>query len=153
MTPYTQILCPIDGSLTANRGMQEAAAIAKSTGAKVHFFHVVDFHPALYGYESAAVAPQMIEAIQTSGAEIVARALQFATEQGLDASFGSVEAFATRVSDAIIDEAERCNADLIVLGTHGRRGIKRLLIGSDAEAVARQAPCAVMLVRPPVDPS
>ncbi len=62
---------------------------------------------------------------------------------------GSVEAIGSRTSDSIIEEAKSYGADLIVLGTHGRRGVRRMLLGSDAEAVAREAACAVLLVRAP----
>jgi nucleotide-binding universal stress UspA family protein len=51
---------------------------------------------------------------------------------------------------AILDEAQRWDADLIVMGSHGRRGLTRLLLGSVSQAVASQAPCSVEIVRRPV---
>lgn len=146
MSLYKQILCPIDGSPTSQRGMREAAAVAKAMGAKVHFFHVIDLQPALIGTEGGAVAMGALDAIRKNGADIVAAAKKFGADQGLEVTAGSGEAVGSRVSDAILDEAGRCKADLIVIGSHGRRGVRRLLLGSDAEAIARQAPCAVLLV-------
>lgn len=146
MSLYKQILCPIDGSPTSQRGMREAAAVAKAMGAKVHFFHVIDLQPALIGTEGGAVAMGALDALRKNGADIVKAAQKFGTDQGLDVTTGATEAVGSRVSDAILDEASRCKADLIVIGSHGRRGVRRLLLGSDAEAIARQAPCAVLLV-------
>lgn len=147
MSPYQKILCPIDGSKTSERGMREAAYLAKTMGANLRFFHVMEFQPAMLGYEGGPVIPAMFDALKAENTEIIARARKFATDQALEASVGSVEAIGTRVSDSIVDEAKRYGADLIVLGTHGRRGVRRMLLGSDAEAVSREAPCAVLLVR------
>ncbi len=147
MSPYHKILCPTDGSAAAERGMLEAASLAKTMGAKLRFFHVMEFQPAALGYEGGPVMPETFDAMRRSAADVVARAQKFATEQGVDATVGSIEATGTRISDAILDEAKSYQADLIVIGTHGRGGILRLLLGSDAEAVAREAPCAVLLVR------
>ncbi len=147
MSPYQKILCPIDGSLTSERGMLEAAFLAKTLGASLRFFHVMQFQPAMLGYEGGPVIPSMFDAMRAENSEIVSRARKFATDQKIEASVGSVEAIGTRVSDAIVDEAKQYGADLIVLGTHGRRGMRRILLGSDAEAVLREAPCAVLLVR------
>ncbi len=149
MSLYKKILCPIDGSPTSEVGMREAASLAKSMGAQLRFFHVMEFQPAMLGYEGGPVMPAMFDALRQSTAEVVARARKFALEQNIEATVGSVEAIGTRTSDSIIEEARSYGADLIVLGTHGRRGVRRMLLGSDAEAVAREAPCAVLLVRAP----
>lgn len=148
MSLYNQILCPIDGSPTSERGMKEAAAMAKAMSAQVHFFHVVDLQPALLGTEGAAVAMGALDELKKHGQKVVEAALAFAAKEGVGATAGSAEAVGSRVSDAVIDEAVRCKADLIVIGSHGRRGVRRMLLGSDAEAIARQAPCAVLLVHP-----
>jgi nucleotide-binding universal stress UspA family protein len=153
MSPYKKILCPTDGSATSAVGMREAASLAKSMGAELRFFHVMEFQPAMLGYEGGPVMPAMFDSLRQSSAEVVARAHKFAIDQGVEASVGSVEAIGTRTSDSIIEEARRYGADLIVLGTHGRRGVRRMLLGSDAEAVAREAPCAVLLVRVPESPT
>lgn len=147
MTSYQQILCPIDGSTTSIRGMNEAANLAKILGAKLRFFHVIDMQSTMIAFDNATSASYFIEALQKNAVEILDQARKFSADHQLDATFGSYEAFTRRVSDAILDEATNCHADLIVIGSNGRRGIKRLLLGSDAEAVARQAPCAVLIVR------
>ena len=68
-------------------------------------------------------------------------------ERGLSAEAVLQECWGRRASDVIIEQAEQWPADLIVMGTHGRRGLHRLALGSDAEKVARGAPVPVLLVR------
>lgn len=153
MSPYQRILCPVDGSPTSNRGVHEAIRLAVALQAQLRFFHVVDLHPLLLGDGTVPVAPDLVGTMRRGGEEILAQALQSAREAGAAAETGAFEALGTRVSDAIIDEARRWGADLIVLGTHGRRGVRRLLLGSDAEAIVRHAPAAVLLVRAPEETS
>lgn len=147
MGPYRRILCPIDGSATAERGMREAAALARTMGAELRFFHAVEFHSATLGAEGTMVSPGLIAELQRWGEEVVEKALAFAADEGLNASVATVQAIGTRVADAVLEEAQRWSADLIVMGTHGRKGARRMLLGSDAEDVSRRAPCAVLLVR------
>jgi nucleotide-binding universal stress UspA family protein len=149
MGPYHRVLCPIDGSPTAERGMREAAALARSMGAELRFFYVVEFRTSTLGDEGSMVSPQLIAEMQRWGEDVTDRALAFARDEGLGASVGCVQAIGTRVSDAILEEASRWKADLIVMGTHGRRGVRRFMLGSDAEDVSRQAGCAVLLIRSP----
>jgi nucleotide-binding universal stress UspA family protein len=75
-------------------------------------------------------------------------ASKVALKQGVKADASLVESRGRPVSDVILDEARKWRADLIVMGTHGRRGVNRLLLGSDAERVLRSAPVPVLLVRP-----
>lgn len=149
MSPYRRILCPVDGSPISNRGVREAIRLALALQVPLRFFHVIDLHPLLLGDGTVPVAPDLVGTMRRGGEEILAQALQSAREAGVAAETGASEALGTRVSDAIIDEARRWGADLIVLGTHGRRGVRRLLLGSDAEAIVRHAPGAVLLVREP----
>ncbi len=147
MGPYHRILCPIDGSATAERGMREAAAVARSMGASLRFFHAVEFNTATLGAEGSMVSPKLIDELQRWGEQVVEKALDFAAAEGVDASIATVQAIGTRVADAVLEEAQRWGADLIVMGTHGRKGARRMLLGSDAEDVSRRASCAVLLVR------
>jgi nucleotide-binding universal stress UspA family protein len=146
MSLYERILCPIDGSVTSERGMREAAKIAKALGSHVRFFHAVDLQPAMLAGEGAVIVPGALEAMRERGEQIIDSAKQFAREQGLNADVGMSEAVGQRAADAIIDEASRSKADLIVVGSHGRRGVRRMLLGSDAEMITRQSPCAVLIV-------
>ncbi len=143
---FSRILCPVDGSPTSERGALEAIRLASALGAQLRFFSVVDLQPLLVD-AGVPVTPDLLDALRDAADDAIAQARQRAEQQGLVATTGVADAFGTRVSDAIIAEAERWSADLIVIGTHGRRGVRRLMMGSDAEAVARQAPCEVLLVR------
>lgn len=147
MELYQRILCPIDDSDTADLGMREAVRLAKATGASLRLLHVVELQPALFGYEGAATVGDVMAALEETSKTLLERARGYAAQQGVQASVGSAQAVGNRASDAIVEEADRMNADLIVIGTHGRRGVRRLVIGSNAELVARQANCAVLLVR------
>lgn len=69
------------------------------------------------------------------------------SNRGLDAETELIDSLAVRVCDQVVDVAKRSGADLIVIGTHGRRGVGRLMIGSDAEQIVRRAPVPVLLVR------
>ena len=68
-------------------------------------------------------------------------------EQGIEVETVLLEGSDERVAELIARRAEEAGVDLVILGTHGRRGVNRLLLGSDAEHVARIAPVPVMLVR------
>lgn len=76
-----------------------------------------------------------------SKAEAVAQA------SGVDAHGMLVESHGQTVAQAIVNQARKARADVIVIGTHGRRGLRRLLMGSDAEAVLRESSVPVLLVR------
>ena len=75
----------------------------------------------------------------------------FALEREVDAETVFVESIGRPASEIIVEQAKFWPADVIVMGTHGRRGINRLLMGSDAELVLRRSPVPVMLVREHVE--
>lgn len=70
-----------------------------------------------------------------------------ATEWGVEAEQAQLESHGQPVSKVILEDAKQSRADLIAMGTHGRRGLNRLLLGSDAERVMREATIPVLLVR------
>ena len=78
---------------------------------------------------------------------ILAAGRQRVAEAGVPVNTLGVECFAERTADVIVEEAKAWPADLIVIGTHGRRGVNRWMLGSDAEQVVRIAPVPVLLVR------
>lgn len=145
---YQRILVPIDGSPTSNRGLDEAVRLARLTGATLRLVHVLDELVFATGFETGAtytydILPMLKktgESILTNGAARVAAA-------GVPVDTLLMECFAQRTSEVVIAQAQTWNADLIVLGTHGRRGLGRLLMGSDAEQIVRGATVPVLLVR------
>jgi len=95
------------------------------------------------GTSSGAVA----ELLRESGEKILQHAKSRVAKNGLRVDAELFDSFAGRVCDLVVDAARAWRADLIVLGTHGRRGIGRLMLGSDAELIVRSAPVPVLLVR------
>jgi nucleotide-binding universal stress UspA family protein len=155
---YQRILVPVDGSATSNRGLAEAIAIAKASGGTLRVMHVVDEPFMALGMDGfSGSAGQVIELLQQAARGIVddACALARAAGVGCDSVIG--DTFDGRVCDLVVAAARDWKADLIVIGTHGRRGVGRVVMGSDAEQILRQAPVAVLLVRgidaPPIEPA
>jgi nucleotide-binding universal stress UspA family protein len=144
---YKQILCPVDGSETSNCGMVEAINLAKSIHAKVRFLYIVDtFHPMLDGMEVGNMT-EIINGLREHGKAMLEQTKASALAQGVEADTVILENDLNRVSTIIVTHAKEWPADLILMGTHGRRGLSHLLMGSDAEAVIRTSPVPVLTVR------
>jgi len=145
---YKRILVPVDGSATSAKGLEEAIRLAKLTGASLELVNVLDEQSLALGVEAyAASSREDLATLRETARGILDRARQRAAAEGVGADTKMLETFGVRVADLIVDEAVAAKADLIVIGTHGRRGIGRLLLGSDAEQILRLAPVPVLLVR------
>jgi nucleotide-binding universal stress UspA family protein len=150
---YHRIMVPLDGSATAELGLREAIGLAEEQSARLHLLHVVDIPPMLIDMVVAVGSEDALEALRRHGREVLATAMSRLTELGIQADTSMPEITHGKVSDAIVAAARKEGCDLIVIGTHGRQGIKRLALGSDAERVARTSPVPVLMVRhdAPVD--
>ncbi len=146
---YERILVPVDGSATSNLGLAEAIKLGKLTGAQLLLLHAVDFAAVSVTPEASAAMPQLFDAMRDAGKELLERARAAAEAAGVRVETALVDTLQGRVSDLIVDQAKSWRADLIVIGTHGRRGVSRVLMGSDAEQVVRSATVPVLLVRAP----
>lgn len=146
---FKKILVPVDGSPTANRGLKEAIALAKEQGTMLYLLHVIDEHRVdLAGAEvGGAYVAAATEALMKNGQKIIAAAQARAEKQGVRAISLTVETLGQTVAHMILAQAKKHKVDLIVLGTHGRRGLRRIIMGSDAEDVIRQTPVPVLLIR------
>jgi nucleotide-binding universal stress UspA family protein len=143
---YKRILVPIDGSDTSNLALQEAIALAKDQHSRLRLFHVID----LTTTYSAVNAPHLIEhqnALQAEGQKVITDASEPILAAAIEFDSKCVSTFDTRIYDLIEEEANQWSADLIVIGTHGRRGIRRLFLGSIAEGLARISSKPLLLVR------
>ena len=147
MSAYRRILVAVDGSPAARRGLREAIRLAKAQRARLFVLHVVNEFFAYDYMEGAAVGADVMALLRDAGRRILARALALARQQGVRATAVMREIAGGAAADPIAREARRQRADLIVLGTHGRRGVRRLVLGSDAEQVVRTATVPVLLVR------
>ena len=96
---------------------------------------------------SAAYTGDLLQKLRDAGEQILDTARATVKDAGVEVDTALFEGLAGRVSDLVVDEAKRWNADLIVVGTHGRRGVRRFVLGSDAEQILRTAPVPVLLVR------
>jgi len=144
---YKRILVPIDGSRTAAAGLREAIRLATDApGATIRLLHVMDPLPVVQGME-AIIIDQVIENMEAFGAKVLKNAKALVQRQGIAVDTIFQKRALGRASDEIVRQARRWRADIIVMGTHGRRGMSRILLGSDAEAVVRQSPAPVLLVR------
>lgn len=143
---YRKILVPIDGSKTALLGLREAIRLAKDQGAALRVVHVVD-RTAIIGVAEAGMNPRPVLAkLARNGRAVLAEARRSAKKLGVDAETVLHEPLAKRVADTVLRESKKWGADLIVMGTHGRHGLQRLVLGSDAEQVVRLAQVPVLLV-------
>ena len=141
---YKRILVPVDGSLTSIRGLDEAIGLAKLGGGSIRLVHVLD-RVVFPGGETYTV--DVFGMLREAGERILQQMKARTAAAGLEASTFLSEVLPGRVCDVVVEQATAFGADLIVVGTHGRRGVSRLLVGSDAEQIVRVAPVPVLLVR------
>ena len=145
---YDRILVPIDGSPTSERALAEAVGLARLCSATLRLLHVMDPLMHITGYERPEVFVREIEpALRKAAQDLLAKARDGVADERVKVETALVDSVGQRVSDIILDQAAAWPADLIVIGTHGRRGVDRVLMGSDAEQVARRSPVPVLLVR------
>ena len=139
------ILVPTDLSDGAEEALDYALELAAKVGATVHLLNVIGI-PALG-------VPELGVALTSSVIDSMIRDNQVALEKLADrkrgpAVIGEVLLRTGDARDMICQAAKELHADMIVMGTHGRRGISRALLGSVTESVVRQSPCPVLTVRP-----
>ena len=146
MSMYQRILVPVDGSATSNRGLDEAIRLAQLSGARLRLVHVVDGLIFSTGFELST--GDILGVLVDAGVQILSEAKARVEASGVAVDTYLPEAFGGRVCDIVNAQAKLWNADLVVIGTHGRRGVRRFLIGSDAEQIVRTASVPVLLVRP-----
>lgn len=147
---YERILVPIDGSPTSNRGLQEAIDLARLTHARLRLIHVVDELSFALGVDSYGFyAGELMDMLRKDGAEILEQSLATVRAAGLEADTVLYDNLDKTVQQRVTAETQNWPADLIVLGTHGRRGVQRVVFGSGAESILRTAEVPVLLVRSP----
>ena len=143
-----RILVPVDGSAPSNRGLAEAIKLARGQKARLCVIHVVDERALALNPEVGGVyLDRLLNLQRESGKKIIAKAAAAARARGVKASTVLVENMTRTVADVVVAHARKWRADLMVIGTHGRRGVSRLVMGSDAENIVRTAPAPVLLVK------
>jgi nucleotide-binding universal stress UspA family protein len=144
---YTRILVPVDGRAASARGLDEAIELARHLKARVRLVHVVEPWVMVSPETTAATLHQVAENIRSVGASLLKECETKVTNAGIKVDAELIETFGDSAGECIVRKAKEVDADLIVCGTHGRRGIRRVLMGSDAEYIVRRAPAPVLLVR------
>jgi nucleotide-binding universal stress UspA family protein len=144
---YPRILVPLDGSDTAQRGLREALTLATGLDVTLVLLHVIDDFPTVRQLAASEPIDQLEVQRRQAGQELLSRGEQLARAAAVRTE--AVVCLAVEsVPDSIIDTALTKGCGLIVLGTHGRSGLHRAVLGSVAERVSRHSPVPVMLVPP-----
>ena len=145
---YQKILVPIDGSSTSRQGLSEAIRLAKYHKARVRLIHVVDVFIVTPTLEGGPYVDDIQKSFREDGRRLLEKAEALVRKHGITVDSVMFEIVGAQAAEIIVEQARKWRADIVVIGTHGRRGLRRLVMGSDAEEVVRTSPVPVLLVRP-----
>jgi nucleotide-binding universal stress UspA family protein len=145
MAQVSRILVPLDHSPGSEAIVDYACAIARGCGASITLLHVYEPPNELVGLVPGATVDGEAAAEHDAGRTLLERASARIQAEGLAPPDRVLER-AAKASDAIVAHARMIHSDLLVMGTHGRKGVARLILGSTAEHVLRDAPCPVLAV-------
>jgi len=149
---FRRILVAVDGSDTANKALAAAIHLAKEMKGRVRVVHAIEELTYLVGFDQyGGYSGDLIKIMHDTASEILEGAMAVARAAGVEADCMLYDTPGQRLADAVSDAALRWDADLIVVGTHGRHGIGRILMGSGAEQITRLAPVPVLVVRADVE--
>ena len=143
---YQRILVPIDGSATSERALDEAIKFAQQQNSRIELVHVLE-DIWYFDNENYLNYAELVQTMRYSGEKILAQAQNKFLQAGVMVDIRLLEAQGERVANVIINEAKNSLADLIIIGTHGRSGFSRMLMGSIAEGVVRMANIPILLIR------
>lgn len=144
---YQRILIPIDGSDTSERALQEALKLAGGAAQFKLVYVLEEIYPLdATSYEYIDYTA-LQEAVKLTGERALQKAAEKVSHAGVTAETALLPAGSERIASVIENEARSWHADLIVIGTHGRSGLSRLLLGSVAEGLVRLASVPVLLIR------
>jgi nucleotide-binding universal stress UspA family protein len=150
MTKIKRILCPLDFSDTGKQALDHAVQLALFNKASIHLLHVLP-QMNYYDWNTKIIYPMISEELYKKEKEASHKLLMKAVDE-IKRKHPSVKVSTEligngMVSDVIIDTAKSKRCELIVMGSHGRKGLNRFLVGSDAEMVLRHAPMDVIIYR------
>lgn len=145
---FKRILVTMDDSKTAHYALDKAIELAKEQKAHLRIVHVVDYVNLTAGVEGVNVE-RFMESLKEFGKELLHRAVEHAADNGVKAQRKLIESseLMSHIADKILADADKWRADLIVIGTHGRKGIKRLFWGSVAETIIRESTKPILIFR------
>ncbi len=146
---YKRILVTTDGSTLSRKAVRNAISLAAATGASLVALNVVPRYPMSYFEGGMSVSPDDISRIETKWAEDGQAVVNEVQKAALAAGVAvkAVTARSDLVAESIIAAAKKHKCDLIVMASHGRKGIKRLLLGSETQHVLTHSSIAVLVLR------
>jgi len=147
MSVYKHILVPQDGSPTADRRLQEFLRLARELKSELRLLHLIDDFPMLMEMSTVASFGGGLQKLREWGESILTQAPVQATAADVQQRTVLREVVQGRIADIVIKEATKTTCDLFVGGTHGRRGLSRWALGSDADRVAQSSPVPVLPMR------
>ena len=136
---HQNILVATDGSIYSERALDQGIKLTQACNSKLYIIHAIDLNP-----EYLAISPKLEEKMETDGVDLLKKAKQKAVGAGI-----RCETIFTKSDPpykAIVNTAKEKKVNLIVMGSHGRNAITRLLMGSVTRLVIGHAPCAVLVV-------
>ncbi|GAB4254152.1 MULTISPECIES: universal stress protein [Deferrisoma] len=143
---YDTILIPLDGSELCHFAVDAALPLARAFGSRVVLLSALDFNAGLFNIYYESYSPEdLTREIRRHLEAVLDRARDRLAQGGVKADTMLREGDPAEV---IVDTARRENADLIVMTSHGRKGARKLFLGSVTDAVLREGPCPVLVVRP-----
>ena len=141
---FRRILGPVDGSSTSDKAVAAAIDVAQLKGGSLRFLYCLDELALAIGPEFSG---HVMNAAREEAQAVLARAQTAAKGAGQQADVHLSESPGKRIGNCVADEARDWNADLVVVGTHGRKGMARALLGSGAESIIREADVPVLVIR------
>jgi len=145
---FHHILVPVDGSPTSAKALDEAIRLAIFSGAKITLLHVMDDLSHVTGFEPAInYVQQIVPLMREAGERLLAKEGEKVLAHRLPVECVLIAEGPGRICDHVAEHARISHVDLIVVGSHGRRGVARVVLGSDAEQIIRSAPVPVLVVR------
>jgi nucleotide-binding universal stress UspA family protein len=151
-TMYQRILIPTDGSATSAKALAAAIELSKYFGARLMLIHAIDDLAYRADYQDfGGYQADLPTLMRESGAKVLAEGVASAKAAGVEADCELFDKFGERLGETVANAARAWKAELIVVGSHGRRGLGRVLLGSGAEQIIREAPVPVLVLRAPGD--
>ena len=147
---YKHVFIAIDDSRTSQKALEEAIAVAKAHDATLEIAHAIDeqlVHVFHAGGVTTTSTKQLKQALETGGQDVLSRALETARAAGAKVKTHLLKGHGEHTDDLVANAVKASGADLLVVGSHGRRGVRRLLLGSVAENLVRKVGISVLIVR------
>jgi nucleotide-binding universal stress UspA family protein len=144
---YKKLLVPIDGSGPSTAALNEVVKIMADRTRLIRLIHVVDLIHWSDNFSAGSLGDTFLASLRETGQRHLDEGKDVIAHHGFDCDIALLDSHGERAAGIIISHATLWSADLIVMGTHGRRGLTRLILGSDAAQVVHAAPTPVLLVR------